>query len=222
MAGMEINFPVGNPGSTNKSDGGPGGYSDRQGAALTSGYHGDYYNAAYRGRLFHGCGVVAANSFPIYTSTAIVFGLWNASSEVNLELVKFSAAYVSGTAVAGPVGYNTKDVGLAVGVPLSAFNPTPLGVRPGLMGGSGSVSKAKFTNAATNTVVAAAAADFIPGNAYLSVITAADATQGIVQGVEEWFHGSIILAPGMIWWPCALLASVSLFAMRVVWIEVPV
>ncbi len=209
---------VNNPGTTNRADGdNPAPALGRQTDQLVSDYHGRYYTAAYRDRLFHGCSVVAGNSFPIYTSTAIVFGLWNNTTDTNLELVSFKCGYVSGTGVMGPVGYNTKNVGTTVGVPLSAWNPTPAGVRPGKLF-SGVSSKASFSNAATNTVVAAAVADWIPSNMYIPVITAND-TSNEATTMEEYFDGSFILPPGALWWPANLLASVSLFTMRVTWIE---
>lgn len=217
---MSTNPPaVLNPGQTNRTDGdetNPPGLG-KQGDAYVSQYHGQFYHAAYRDKLFHGCSVVGGNSFPIYTATAFVFGLWNKSAEVNLELISFKAAYVSGTGVAGPFGYMTKDVGLAVGVPLAAFNHVATGIRPGRLY-AGGTSKAGFSNAATNTIVAGAAADFIPGNMYQPVVTAADATQGPTT-LEERFDGSIIIPPGTLFWPAALLASVSLYTMRLTWIE---
>ena len=76
---MEINYAVGNPATTNHSDGArPQPYAGQQGEVITSDYHGKYYTAAKRGALFHGCGVIAGNSFPLYTTTAFVFGLWKA------------------------------------------------------------------------------------------------------------------------------------------------
>lgn len=187
---------------------------------LMSQYRSAYGEQTANGKVFHGCGAIAGNSFPLYTATAFVFGLWNTSTEVDLELIKFSAGYVSGTGVAGPFGYNFKaNAGLGVGVPVAAFNHVATGIKNGRIG-AGLQSKASFTNAATNTVVAAAATDFIPGNMSELVTTAADATN-VPFVMEEWFHGTIIIPPGCLIWPAALLASVSLFNMRLTWMEVP-
>src|SRR3990167_637829 len=203
---MEIAGEVRNPATTVLPDGvrvSPA--IGQQGDMLTGSYHGRYYNAAKRGKLFHGCSAIAGNSFPIYNTTAFVFGLWNDTTDINLELVYFSAAYVSGTGVAGPFGLNFKpNTGNALGTPVSAFNDVRTGVKPGILG-SNTTSRAKFSNAATNTVAAAAAADFIPLNMSHVVITAADAT--ITPFIlEQWFHGSIIVGPGTVLWPAALLA----------------
>ena len=216
---MIMQGQVGNPGTTNLPDSeisAP--VLGRQRELLTSSYHGERYNANYRDKLFHAVSVVGGNSFPIYSATALVFALWNASADVNLELVRFTAAYVSGTGVAGPFGYQWKNVGTTVGVPLSAFTHVASGIISGKPGG-GAVSKAQFANSAA-TIVAAPTANFIPSKMGQMVITAADTTQGVYQ-LEEEFKGDIILEPGILFFPAALLASVSLFAMKLTYIEVP-
>jgi hypothetical protein len=194
-----------------------------QGEQLNAKLHGDNYTQNKNGKLFHGCSVVGGNAFPIYSATALVFALWNPlGSGVDLELVKFTAGYVSGTGVAGPFGYSFKsDAGAqaATGSPVAAFNHVSTGIIGGNLG-AGSVSAARFSNAATNTIVAAPTTNFIPGNLSQLVTTAADATN-VPFIMEEQFNGSIIVPPGVLFFPCALLASVSLFAMKLTWNEVP-
>jgi hypothetical protein len=192
-----------------------------QNEQLSSKLHGDNYTQNKNGKLFHGCSVVGGNAFPIYSATALVFALWNPlGSGVDLELVRFTAGYVSGTGVAGPFGYSFKsDAGAqaATGSPVAAFNHVSTGIIGGNLG-AGSVSQAKFTNAATNTIVAAPTANFIPSNLSHLVTTAADATN-VPFMMEETFNGDIIIPPGVLFFPCALLASVSLFAMKLTWME---
>ena len=218
--GMQVTGRVREPGSTNFQFGDHEPTLGRQGDVLTSDYHGRYYQAAVAGKLFHGISVIAGNSIPIYTTTAPIFVLWNSSTDTVAELVSFKLGYVSGTGVAGPVVYGFKDVGNAVGVPLAAFNHVAASIKPGVLNAV-SASKMKFSNAATNTIVPITTTDILPANMNMTVITAADATRGVdVQ--EEYFDGSIIVPPGYIFFPCALLASVSLFNMRLTWIETPV
>ena len=211
--------------STSVTDGTyPSHLGGKSGEGLVAQIHGRNYSTAVRGKVFHGISVPAGNSFPLYTATAFVFGVWNPlGSGVNLELIRFTAAYVSGTGVAGPFGYNFKpDAGsqAATGSPVAAFNHVALGIKNGILGG-GETSKAQFTNAATNTVVAALTTNFIPNNMSHVVITAADATITPFM-LEDNIDGSIIVPPGCLFWPAALLASVSLYEMKLTWAEYPV
>jgi len=50
---------------------------------------------------------------------------------------------------------------------------------------------------------------------------AASTTASVIV-VEENFDGSIIIPPGWAFFPVALLASVSLYQQRLVWVENPV
>lgn len=204
-------------GSTLQND-----FTDPSGAKLVSDAHAKQYNYAKAGALFHGCSVIAGNSLPIYSTTAPVFALWNTSTSANLVLLSFRLGYVSGTAVPAPVLYTWGQVGTTVGVPVAAFNSvaSTRWLVPGLLGGSQGASRASFSNAATNTIVALT--NQIPSN--MSYLTTTAATTSGPPGtiMQEDFEGSIILTPGTFFFPSALLASVSLFTMRLTWAEVPV
>jgi hypothetical protein len=203
---------------------------ERTGGLVTAAGRSPYGESASRGRIFHGNSVVGGNAFPIYSATALVFALWNPlGSGFNLELLKFSAAYVSGVGAAGSLGYNWKaDAGAqaATGSPVAAFNHVAAGIVSGLLG-NGPTSVAKFSNAATNTIVAAPTANFISGNHGQIVGTGTGATTTIPvqttwQVIEDFIDGSIIIPPGVLFFPCGLVASVDLFSMKLTWQEVPI
>ena len=199
-----------------------------QGDAYVSEWHGNRAAATRAGKLFHGCGVVAGNAFPIYTTTAPLFCLWNTGPN-NVELVRFTAGYVSGTTVAGPYGYQfipncaAAGNGATGGQYLTAFNSVPKAVIPGLIG-SGAASTCLFSNAATNTITSAGEAiaivNYIPGNMSTQIIESS-ATAGTTV-IEEVFNGDIIIPPNTFFYPVGLVASVGLFNMRLTWIETPV
>ena len=183
-----------------------------------------YQELAQRGQVFHGLSVVGGNSFVIYSATALTFALWNKSTTHNLELIRFTAGYVSGTGVAGPFGYSFKtDAGFqaATGSPVAAFaDASSTGIKNAILG-LGNATKATLSNAATTTIVAAPTTNFIPGNMSHLVTTAADATN-VPFIMEDNINGSIIVPPGCLIFPSALLASVSLFTMKFTWAEVPI
>lgn len=196
-------------------------FTDPSGAKLVSDAHAKQYNYAKAGVLYHGCSVIAGNSAPIYSTTAPVFCLWNTSSAVNLVLLSFRMGYISGTGVPAPLYYTWGQVGTSVAVGVTAFNSVTSSrwLVPGLVGGSQASSRASFSNAATNTIVALT--NQMPSNLSWRTITAAS-TDGQMQVAQEDFEGSVILTPGTFFFPSALLASVSLFSMRLTWAEIPV
>src|ERR1035437_4988237 len=77
----------------------------KQGDLMLSELHGKWYQAAYLGKVFHGSSAITGIAVPLYTATTQALCLWNQSATVNLELIKFSLGYVSGTEVAGPIAY---------------------------------------------------------------------------------------------------------------------
>ena len=192
----------------------------KEGDVLISQYHGKWYNACQQGRVFHASTVVGGLAIPIYTSTTLAFCLWNTSSTVNMEIIKFSLGYVSGTEVAGPFAYALLNAGSVIGTaaPIVTFTATPTYIRSG-MPGTGT-SQASLANAASVVTAAIPVANII--NSSLSgaalQVTASTAPPTVL---EEVFDGNMILPPGWAMFPVALAASVSLFTQRVVWAEHP-
>jgi hypothetical protein len=206
------NYP---PGFQNSS-GGP------QGDSYVSEIHGKWATAARQGRLFHGSSAAAGIAIPLYTATTQALCLWNTSTNVDLELVKYSLGYVSGTTVAGPVMYALLNAGYAYGTgsPIATFTNAPTYMRPG-RAGSGA-SQAQFANVTVTTTAALPVAQMIGSSISQPDAFAAASTTAPVIVVEENFDGSIIVPPGWAFFPMALLASVSLYQQRIVWIENPV
>ena len=212
FVGGVANYPTG----FQNSSGGP------QGDSYVSEIHGKWATASRQGRLFHGSSAAAGIAIPLYTATTQALCLWNTSTNVDLELVKYSLGYVSGTTVAGPVMYALLNAGYAYGTgsPIATFTNAPTYMRPG-RAGSGA-SQAQFANVTVTTTAALPVAQMIGSSISQPDAFAAASTTAPVIVVEENFDGSIIVPPGWALFPVALLASVTLYQQRLVWIENPI
>ena len=203
-------------GGFQNSSGGP------QGDSYVSEIHGKWATAARQGRLFHGSSAAAGIAIPLYTATTQALCLWNTSTTVDLEIVKYSLAYISGTTVAGPVMYGRLNAGYTygTGAPIATFTNAPTYIQPG-RAGSGA-SQAQLANATVTTTAAIPVANFIGSSISTPDAFAAASTTVPLIVTEENFDGSIIIPPGWAFFPMALLASVSLYQQRLVWIENPI
>ena len=193
-----------------------------QGDSYVSEIHGKWATAARQGRLFHGSSAAAGIAIPIYTATTQALCLWNTSTNVDLEIVKYSLAYISGSTVAAPVMYGRLYAGYAYGTgsPIATFTNAPTYIQPG-RAGTGS-SGAQLANATVTTTAAIPVANFIGASIGTPDAFAAGSTTVPLVVCEENFDGNMILPPGWALFPMALLASVSLYQQRLVWIENPV
>jgi len=217
MASQYLIGPVGNspPGANANQQGGP------HGDAYVSELHGKWATAARQGRLFHGSSAAGGIAIPLYTATTQALCLWNTSTNVELELVKYSLGYVSGTTVAGPIMYAMLQAGFSYGTaaPIATFTNAPTYIRPGRPGTG--TTQAQLANATVTTTAALPVAQMIGSSISQPDAFAAASTTAPVIVVEENFEGSIIVPPGWALFPVALLASVSLYQQRLVWIENP-
>lgn len=85
---------------------------------------GKHYEFMRAGKVFIHSSVVAGVAFPISTTTAPVFGVWNKLGSGKLVVpLLFTASYVSGTAVQTGVGLSLVSQtgsGIATGLPIAA------------------------------------------------------------------------------------------------------
>ena len=218
MASQYLVASVGNapPGANVSQQGGP------NGDAYVSEIHGKWATAARQGRLFHGSTPAAGLAVPLYTATTQALCLWNTSTTVELEIVKFSMTYVSGSTVAGPVMYGRLNAGYAAATaaPIATFTNAPTYIQPGRCGTG--VSQAQLANATVTTTAAIPVANIINSSICTPDAFAAASTTVPLVVVEENFDGNMIIPPGWAFFPLALLASVSLYQQRIVWIENPI
>jgi hypothetical protein len=78
----------------------------RDGEVIAADFHGRYYTANYNSRLWTSSTAVAGVAPGTALGTTVPIALWNPTgSKVNLEIIKFSASYVSGTLGAGFLAY---------------------------------------------------------------------------------------------------------------------
>jgi len=183
--------------------------------------HGKHYQDAKAGRVFSQTTTPLGLAIPIYTSTAPIGNvLWNPTgSGVNVELINYNAARVSGVTVKSAAGLMSRKVAqsaIATGAQITAFaEVTPIN---GLLG-SGEVSKVKSSNAGTVTITAGVAAEYIRN--LFSIQPTVDAT-AVDEVVREFdFDGTIIVPPGVIIWVASVVATVALYAQTLTWKETP-
>lgn len=189
---------------------------------IVSELHGKYFTQAYNGNLFYVTTIAAGLAVPISSTTAPTVMLWNPTgSGKNASLVKFTAAYVSGTSVATPIGLvGTNNAGgnIATGAAITAFNQSVVGTNlfNGVYGG-GNTSVMKSSANGTNTVTAGTWILTMLGE---SALVAATAMNPYLASYD--FDGTFILPPGSAIWIAGTAASGALLSQTLLWEEVPV
>lgn len=186
--------------------------------------HGKYWKQANNGYVFFVSTIAAGLAVPISNSTSLTptVALWNpASSGRNCALIRYTAAYVSGTSVATPIalGY-VASAGDAISTagPFSAFNQSVLGTNlfNGQLG-SGNVTKMRSSANGTNTLTAAPVYLMTMfGESALVATTAMNP-----YGVSYEFDGSVIVPPGVAVTLLATAATSALLAQTLWWEEIP-
>jgi hypothetical protein len=176
---------------------------------------GKYYDQTKAGRVFHGSTAVAGTAFPISTSTAMTFGLWNITSKKNAVLLSLNLGYTSGTVAVGEIGLTNTFAGdtIGTGAPISAFTDGVLGttIRNGMIG-QGAAPACRFTPSAS-TIVASTAC-YWTGHSFSTASTVSDSSF-IVE-----FDGKIILPPGQAVFLVGSIAQTALFTATLTWAEV--
>lgn len=181
--------------------------------------HGKHYQDAKAGRVFSQTTTPLGLAIPIYTSvTPLGNPLWNPmGSGIDVELINYNAARVSGVEAFGAIGLMARVIRLAsLGTGITAFAETaPIN---GLIG-EGLVSKVKSSNAGTCTITAGVAAEYVRNLFGMLPVIDTSAVESPVKEVD--FDGTVILPPGTLAWIAATVASVALFAQTLTWKEIP-
>lgn len=183
----------------------------KQGELVDAKLHGDWYTQAYRGNLFWVTTATGGTTIPIQASAlASTFTLLNPpASGKNLELVSYSAAFVSATTVVSDVSlYYQTNIGTSNAALASL---TTLTTHSANLGGS-SVSQAIAYSAATFTgTLTKGPILFGPGAT----------TNTNPLPVEYLFNGRIIVPPGTAVTTAGNAAQTSAASQVFFWIENP-
>jgi hypothetical protein len=176
---------------------------------------GKYYSDVKQGNCFIGCTAAAGTAFPVSTSTAMTFGVWNVTSTKNVVLMYLNVGHTSGTTGVGSTSLTIVHGGFGLGTPISAFTDGVFGstIRNALFGASGGPA-ARFTPSGA-TIVAGTA------GYYLGIGQAA-ASPTSMAGAHHDFDGAIILGPGQAAFVTNSVAQAGLWSMSIGWQEVPV
>ena len=196
----------------------------KAGETITSDLHGKWYQQAVRGNVYYMSTVAAGLAVPIETTTAPLVMLWNpAGSGKNAELIRFSAAQVSGTSVGTPVGLQgiinagASTAGTSA-ISVFARNVFNTNTYNAVLGGPNN-SVMNSSSQGTNTITAVTR--WLHTMFGTSAMVSTSQTNNPVV-VNYDFDGTLILAPGTAVFVAATAASVALFAQTLVWAEVPI
>jgi len=195
-----------------------------------------HYSDTIAGRVFTqqtSAAAIAGLAIPIYSATAIAGGspLWNPpGSNRNIELVSYDVAYVSGTGAAtfdGIYMLAGQVSAIGTGTGCSVFtNAAPIS---GMLL-NGPSARALSGNGGTVTVTAGTATAPVNGVVGAGVIrtiysTNIEAATGTAHGTlvcKYTFDGTVVIPPGVLVYLGAIVASVSLYNITMVWKEIPI
>lgn len=193
----------------------------KQTEAIVTELHGKYYTSAYRGNVFSISTVAAGLAVPISNTTAPTVALWNpAGSGKNAVLIKYTAAYASGTSVATAIGlgvsFNAGNT-VATGAVFTAFNNSALNTNlfNGILGGGNNTVMRASANG-TNTLTAAGT--WLMTMLGESALVATTAMNPYIATYD--FDGTLIVPPGTAVYVLGTAASGALLTQTLVWEEV--
>ena len=186
------------------------------GDLMASPLHGSFYEATKQGNVYTVAAAVAGVTLPIYSNTAQVFGLWNQSTDVDLELIELTLNHVGTPSVSGNLGFGVINAGQAIATGnISAitknnpFKMSTLTIQEAPAGKSCSAL----------TVVAIGATQFIPiGLSQAGVLAAASTTTPWTVLMKQ-FRGDLIVPPGMCIVLCGNVAQTQPFGVTLSWAE---
>lgn len=192
----------------------------RSGEQVTSNLRGRYAQAAMDGRLFMAYTVIAGVALPVAAATLnSKFTLHNpASSNVNLELVRFTMGIDSATTVVNGIGMAIqRNLSSTSGVPTSTTSlvSSPLGIDGTATGVA--YSQATLTNVAIPGVTAATAVP-IP---FYNMFSFGAVTAATIDSVSHDFDGMVILEPDDLGAFCTTVAPATAAFCGVIWAEWP-
>lgn len=189
---------------------------DQSGAlAVLDGQRG-LYDSARAGNIYTFTAPVAGVTIPVSTATAMVYGLWNKSSNANLNILKTMLGYAHATEVVGTFLWAIKrGVGsvAATGAGISADTESATAIRASdLVAMVGTAGKPLV---ATTTIVAATT--FLHAGFGFPATTGAAPTC-----LEQKFNGEFIVPPGCAIFLVATAAQTQAMVPSIVWEEVPI
>jgi hypothetical protein len=189
---------------------------------IISRLRGDYAEAASSDLLYHAVlaattGTIAAGNINGAAAAASTqFALWNPpGTGVNLEIVKFFVAAISGTPPGGPVFHS-----FMLGTPSNT-----VGGAPGLSALTGSnSSSARFLASAAGTALTGMAnGPTVLRPSSINLFAAALAAGANIENTLELVEGDIVVQPGWMWVPTwAAAGTLFLNAYGVSWLEVAI
>jgi len=209
------------------------GIAGDEGQQISDTLHGKYYHANEQGRIFSNSPTPLGLAIPIYTATALAGGMpvWNPiGSGVKVVPISATVAYASGTSAYAAVGLMARNgMGSVIGTgqQATAFAETiPLNGRLGLVNsisgqGGGNASRVKSSRAGTVTVTAGVAAEWVQTLFSINLEAATGTAHGVLASKHE-FDGTLEVYPGTMIWLASTLASVALYAITIVWEEIPI
>jgi hypothetical protein len=191
----------------------------KAGELIVSPLHGQYFEQTYAGNVFIGATLPAGTAIPVNTTTAPTFALWNPADSGRLCVpIFYKVGFVSGTGIAGAVGYGILPGagGSGLNSVVTAFTQIQpfnayLGTVP-----TQSNSRMKF---GTTVTIVTTGAYFIPnGISQGAPIT----STALVYNTVDWFDGIMIIPPGVMLYTCASAAIAEVSQQVLIWEEVPV
>ena len=192
----------------------------KEGAQAVQSMHGQYYEAAIRGNVFHCSTVIAGKVVLVAAATlAGVFTIHNPlGSGKNVELISFTWGPTSATVVVNTVGLLIqRNLTTTSGVPTSTTSGTVhrLGI-------SGIPSTAFYSVATlTNVAIPGAAGSAVPIPFYPMMYNGA-VTDGSTNDLTHWFHGRIVLEPDSLVSVCTNITTATVSTMASTFAEWPV
>lgn len=192
----------------------------RQTEQIVTELHGKYYQWAYNGQLFIGSTPIAGVAIPISSTTAPTPCLWNPlGSGVNAVLVAYYVGYTGGTGVVGGLGYYVLTGAgsvIGTGAPFTAFAAT---TPSNALVGFGNSSKVKWSSTGTCTLTTAGTLLRGFGVGQSAPVAAGTSIWGLY---VDTFDGTIIIPPGVAFYPAATAASGDTFVQSLIWYEAPI
>lgn len=210
------------PSATSYGDGmTPPQLGGRQGEAIVSQLHGNYYTQASRGNLFYASNAGAGTAFTIYSNTSYVgFALLNpAGSGKNLSIVKVNLGLNSQASTAMATwGYVWQTgAGTGIGTPLSAITQITATRGAGIVGVAGQGNSVAIAASAMTLGTA-----FVwPGRNAAFNATNAAITVGTATNCTEDFDGTMIVPPNTVWAVSSHVLSGWTACATVFWEETP-
>lgn len=196
----------------------------KQSEMIVSELHGKYYTQNYRGNVYYAANAAAGGTIAVYSATSFTgLALWNpAGSGKNLVLIRATLALSTAAGTGTTFGYVAQlNVGSTLGTaaPISATTPITatrgpavFGPLPAGQGGSVAIALSAATLTTASTL-------FIPTG--LGSGTGAITVPSTTPGVNEYFDGSIIIAPGTLFGFAAAVSSTNTSNASFLWEETP-